>query len=281
MSPTPATVEAPPSRSAEEPARHLYDYAVDPASDTAPARVCRLVGSGKRVLEIGAGPGSITRVLRAQHNRVTALEVDPTALPHLSPHCDEVVSADLNRPDWVDRLGGARFDAVVAADVLEHLEDPWSTLGRMKQLLAPSGVIVVSVPHASHACVIACLLDEDVQYGDWGLLDRTHVRFFGLRNVQAMFEKAQLKLVAGEFVVRAPEETEFKDKWSALPREARRFLSKQPFAHVYQVVVMAADRSDPRPALDLMQLRVRPSLGDSARIMLRSVTNRVLRGRGA
>lgn len=276
MRPTPAPVDAPPSRSVEEPARHVYDYLVDPASDTAPARVCRLVGSGKRVLEIGAGPGSITRVLRAQNNRVTALEVDPTALPYLRPHCDEVVSADLNRADWVDHLGSARFDAVIAADVLEHLSDPWSTLGQMKQLLAPGGVIVVSVPHASHACLLACLLDEDVQYNDWGLLDRTHIRFFGLKNVQAMFEKAQLKLVTGEFVIRRPEETEFKDKWSALPREARRFLDKQPFAHVYQVVVVAAQRNDPRPALELMQLAGRRSVVASARVMLRSVAGRVL-----
>ncbi len=234
--------------------RHLYDYPVDPTSDTAPARVCRMVGSGKRVLEIGAGPGSITRVLTQQGNEVTALEVDETAIPFLRRHCKRVVSADLNQPEWPAIFEGERFDAVIAADVLEHLTDPWATLARMKTLVADGGALIVSVPHASHACILACLLHEDVEYRDWGLLDRTHIRFFGLKNLAAMFGKAGLRLVRGEFVVRAPEATEFKDKWEALPEEARRFLGKQPFAQVYQVVVMAALEGDRRPSIDLLAL---------------------------
>ena len=262
--------------------RHLYDYDVDPTSDTAPARVCRMVGRNKRVLEIGAGPGSITRVLKQQDNRITALEVDPTAIPFLERHCDGVVPADLNRADW-PALFPDRFDAIVAADVLEHLTDPWTTLERMKSLLAPGGAIVVSVPHASHVCIVACLLQEDVEYRDWGLLDRTHIRFFGLVNLQAMFRRAGLKIVRGEFVVRTPEETEFKDKWAALPDEARSFLGRQRFGHVYQVVVTAALTEDPRPEIELMQLDPVSFGGkqrlwqDSARDALRSLASRVKR----
>jgi 2-polyprenyl-3-methyl-5-hydroxy-6-metoxy-1,4-benzoquinol methylase len=262
--------------------RHLYDYDVDTASDTAPARVCRMVGSGKRVLEIGAGPGSITRVLRAQSNKITALEVDATAIPFLEKHCDQVIPADLNRADW-PALFADRFDAIIAADVLEHLTDPWTTLERMKSLLAPGGALIISVPHAAHACILACLLHEDVEYRDWGLLDRTHIRFFGLQNLKAMFERVGLKVVRGEFVVRAPEETEFKDKWNALTEEARAFLGKQRFAHVYQVVVTAAPHDDPRPAVDLMQLdpvafgAKQPKWQDSAKSALRVLAERVKR----
>jgi 2-polyprenyl-3-methyl-5-hydroxy-6-metoxy-1,4-benzoquinol methylase len=233
--------------------RHLYDYDVDPTSDTAPARVCRMVGSGKKVLEIGAGPGSITRVLKSQSNAITALELDETAIPFLEKHCDRVIPANLNDADWTSRFED-RFDAIIAADVLEHLVDPWTTLERMKTLLAPGGAIVVSVPHASHACILACLLHEDVEYRDWGLLDRTHIRFFGLQNLEAMFARAGLKIVRGEFVVRRPSDTEFKDKWEALSEEARSFLGRQRFAQVYQVVVTAARADDERPAVDLMRL---------------------------
>lgn len=234
--------------------RHVYDYAFDLDGDAASARVCRMVGRGKRVLEIGAGPGSITKVLKAQDNRVIALEVDETAIPYLLPHCDKVVAADLNRADWPTTLGDVRFDAIVIADVLEHLSDPWSTVGRAKSLLAPGGALVVSLPHASHACMVACLLGEDVHYGDWGLLDRTHIRFFGLHNMQAMFRDAGMKLVRAELVVRTPAETELHDQWKALPRATRRLLEKQPFSHVYQVVLAAAPNEDPRPAVDLLSL---------------------------
>ena len=233
--------------------RHLYDYGVDLEGGSAAARVVRMVGARKRVLEIGAGPGSITRILHDQGNHVVALERDPTAIAVLRDRCDEVVSVDLNDAAWAKDLQ-RRFDVVVAADVLEHLSDPWSTLARTRSLLASGGSVVVSVPHASHACVLGCLLHEDFEYRDWGLLDRTHIRFFGLRNLQAMFADAGLKIVRGEFVIVPPKESEFRDKWEALDKETRRFLGAQRFAQVYQVVVMAAPLDDARPAVTLMDL---------------------------
>jgi 2-polyprenyl-3-methyl-5-hydroxy-6-metoxy-1,4-benzoquinol methylase len=234
--------------------RHVYEYDVDTTSDTAPARVCRMVGSGKRVLEIGAGPGSITKVLTAAKNSVVALELDETAIPFLTQHCEKVVAANLDQPGWPATFGEDRFDAIVAADVLEHLTDPWSTLGRMRSLLAPGGALVLSIPHAAHAGILACLLHEDLEYRDWGLLDRTHIRFFGLRNLQALVDKADMKIVRAEFVCRSPLETELREKWEALDAEARTFLGKQPFAQVYQVVMMVADKSDRRPAVRLLDL---------------------------
>ncbi len=46
--------------------RHKYEYNIDINGPTAAAAVVRMVGKGKRVLEIGAGPGSITRFLHGQ-----------------------------------------------------------------------------------------------------------------------------------------------------------------------------------------------------------------------
>ena len=56
---------------------HTYEYDIDLESDIAPARVLRMVGRNKRVLEIGAGPGSITRHLSGTLGcHVVALEID-------------------------------------------------------------------------------------------------------------------------------------------------------------------------------------------------------------
>ena len=48
--------------------RHNYEYDVDVQLNTAPANVIRMVGHNKRLLEIGCGPGSITKIL-AEKNR--------------------------------------------------------------------------------------------------------------------------------------------------------------------------------------------------------------------
>ena len=50
-----------------------------------------MVGQGKRVLEIGAGPGSMTRVLRDKYRcRVTAIEIDNEVIPQLEAVAERV-----------------------------------------------------------------------------------------------------------------------------------------------------------------------------------------------
>jgi 2-polyprenyl-3-methyl-5-hydroxy-6-metoxy-1,4-benzoquinol methylase len=229
----------------ERQARHKYEYEVDLNSDSAAARVVRMAGKGKRVLEIGAGPGSITRLLRDTGQcRVTALEIDSDAIKILTSYCERVYKADLNDSAWpmVLRDEGP-FEVIVAADVLEHLYDPWSALKAMKELVSEEGYIVISLPHAGHSALVACLLEEDFEYRDWGLLDRTHIRFFGMKNIQRLFEEAGLKIIDAQFVTVRPEMTEFGERWLRIPRRVRRALSVNRFSMVYQVVVKAA-RSD-------------------------------------
>lgn len=235
-------------------ASHKYEYAVDLAAQTAPAYVVHLVGSSKRVLEVGCGPGSITKLL-AQHGqcRVTALELDPEAIAKATPYCESIMQADLNSAEWPRLLDGMeRFDVVVAADVLEHLYDPWSTLKRMARFINGNGYLVISLPHVGHAAVVSCLLNGDFEYRDWGLLDRTHIRFFGLKNIEALFAQADLKIVETKYVVKPPEETEFAASWCRLSAAMQDVLKSSDHADVYQVVVKAVPLGCPGDAVSLV-----------------------------
>ena len=110
-------------------AADIYVYDVDPSADTAPANVLRFVGQDKRVLEIGAGPGPISKPLVVLNRAtMTAVEIDTRSVELLKGFCDRVIQADLNDPSWSVPLQEDRFDAVVIGDVLEHLYDPWTTL---------------------------------------------------------------------------------------------------------------------------------------------------------
>lgn len=165
--------------SSMDPRRHKYEYDVDLLSDTAAAHVVRLVGAGKQVLEVGAGPGSIARMLKEHGGcRVTAIERDQIAIAKLAEFCEHVYRLDLDVDTWPAAIpADTKFDVIVAADVLEHLADPWKTLRAMTRLMADNGCMVVSLPHIAHNAVIAALLSATFDYQDSGLLDRTHVRF--------------------------------------------------------------------------------------------------------
>lgn len=246
--------------------RHKYDYQVQP--DSAPARVIRMVGTDRRVLELGSGPGSITRCLHANGCRVTALDLDAKAIELVAPFCEQVQRCNLNDTDWPALLECAdKFSVIVAADVFEHLYDPWATLQRTLPLLAADGCLVVSLPHVGHNAVIACQLNGDFAYQPWGLLDRTHIRFWCLRNMQQLVVDAGYKIIEAEFVVRAPEQTEFAHFWHKLPAATRLALSRSRFGNIYQVVIRAVPTAASGTALNLDALPVQApdvSAGDDS-----------------
>ncbi|HEY0963699.1 MAG TPA: methyltransferase domain-containing protein, partial [Pseudomonadales bacterium] len=253
--PPPAEPAPAPAAEAEAaPPKHTYDYVVPLDSQTAPVFVTELVGKDRRVLEIGCGPGSITKMMKNIGGcRVTGIEVDPAAIALARAHCEEIHSQDLNAEDWPQVLGEHEpFDTVVAADVLEHLYDPWRTLRQMAELMKRDGSIVVSLPHAGHAALVASLANEDVAYRDSGLLDRTHIRFFGLKNIEALFAQAHLKIVDVRFVILTPEQTELASQWQQVSEFVRAALRTSPYANIYQVVVRAVSIRQPGTPISLL-----------------------------
>lgn len=111
--------------------------------------VCQLTPPG-RVLDIGCGSGALTvALLEAGHDVVSQ---DP------SERMIAMCRAHLRRHgfDSPVRLGGVEsipeeheFDAVVALDVIEHVEDDLGALRSIKRALAPHGRLVLSVPALS------------------------------------------------------------------------------------------------------------------------------------
>jgi GT2 family glycosyltransferase len=84
----------------------------------------------------------------------------------------------------------ASFDYVICADVLEHLHEPWQVLAGLRPLLKPGGKVIASIPNLMHIGVLARLLRGRFTYEDAGILDRTHLRFFTLAEIDDMFAGA-------------------------------------------------------------------------------------------
>lgn len=161
-----------------------YNYAFDPEGDAWAARLLRRVPPQGSVLELGPGPGAMTRVLRARGYPVTVVENDPEALGALQALDAECITGDLDGSDWSGALSGRRFDVILACDVLEHLRRPDEVLRVLVGLLAPMGSLIISVPNIAYAGVVAGLRQGVFDYSDKGQLDRTHLHFFTRRSLE-------------------------------------------------------------------------------------------------
>ena len=149
-------------------------------------------GQGRRLLDVGAADGLLARHLTARGWKVTGIEADPAMAAAGAAHCERMLVADLNR--GVPALDGL-FDVIVCGDVLEHLAEPVGVLRTLVACLAPAGEVIVSVPNVAHLWVRLSLLVGRFDYADRGILDRTHLRFFTRRTLDALLADTELDVV--------------------------------------------------------------------------------------
>ena len=169
-----------------------YTLKADPHSSHSVMLAWLGAGQGRRLLDVGAADGLLSRAFSDAGWRVTGLEADSGLAEAGRAYCERMVVTDLDReiPDL-----DAEFDAIVYGDVLEHLVDPLRIVHGLNQWLAPGGRVVISVPNVAHLLIRLSLLVGRFDYIDRGILDRTHLRFFTDRSLRRLLAAAGLVIV--------------------------------------------------------------------------------------
>jgi glycosyltransferase involved in cell wall biosynthesis len=118
---------------------------------------------GKRVLEIGAGMGNLTRLLLAGRKRYVATDIDSEHLERLRSRLSQRPRLETAELNAADPQGHAAFrgqmDTVVCLNVLEHIEDDLGALRNIRSMLEPGGRAVILVPEGQS---IFNSLDEEL-----------------------------------------------------------------------------------------------------------------------
>ncbi|MEO8304397.1 MAG: class I SAM-dependent methyltransferase [Betaproteobacteria bacterium] len=222
----------------------IYRRTFDPDSGDSLARLARWVRPGATVLELGAAAGYFTEWLQSQGCVVDVLEIDPEAAREARPFARRVVVTDLDADGWEGKLAdepsAARYDFIVCADVLEHLRDGARLLARLRQLLAPDGELLLSVPNVAHAAIIAGLFDDRFDYGGEGLLDPTHLRLYTWRSLASALSRTGFRILAWDATELTPYASEFRVRVEALSPELRAALGPGSRHSAYQWLVRAA-----------------------------------------
>jgi 2-polyprenyl-3-methyl-5-hydroxy-6-metoxy-1,4-benzoquinol methylase len=163
-----------------------------------------------RILDVGCGEGMLGELLlRRGAEEVVGIEKDPEAAQSARKRLNQVIEADVET--LVGPLHPGYFDAIICADVLEHLIDPWRTLKVLGQCLSHNGYLIASIPNTRYLALIDHLVNGRWTYQSSGLLDKTHLRFFTLSEIRAMFSQAGLSITALHGNI-GPLYSEFKDQ---------------------------------------------------------------------
>jgi SAM-dependent methyltransferase len=146
----------------------------------------------RRVLEVGCGRGGLGALLKERGHHVSAIELVGEAAAAARRRLDCVVQADVEVDGFP--FPADSFDAILFADVLEHLVDPWRVLREAAGVLAPGGVVVASIPNLQHQDVLWRLLRGRWEYRERGITDFGHLRFFTLHTIRGLFSQAGLHI---------------------------------------------------------------------------------------
>jgi 2-polyprenyl-3-methyl-5-hydroxy-6-metoxy-1,4-benzoquinol methylase len=150
--------------------------------------VLRGLGSiSGRLLDVGSGAGSWgPRLREAGASELVALDPAAAAIAQAEERYDRAVVGTIESTQLAD-LGGEPFDVIVAADVLEHLVDPWRALRTLRGWAAPGAVLAVSVPNMRFYRLVGNLVMRgEFEYELFGVRDWTHLRWFTRRSLGRM-----------------------------------------------------------------------------------------------
>lgn len=208
------------------------------------------VPDGTRVLDVGCATGYLAAELTRRGCVVDGVEFDPQAAEQARGpgRCREVVVGDLESPLTCEAVaamtgrGASGPDVIVCADVLEHLRDPWSVLAWLRTLLAPGGRAVISVPNIAHWTARRALLRGRFDYTDFGLFDRTHLRFFTRASAAELAHRAGFAVQTER---PAPAPLPLESRVPALGAVRDRCVRRYPAAFALQFVLVLTPQPGP------------------------------------
>lgn len=142
----------------------------------------------KYILDLGCSSGFIGQQIKKLYKKVIiyGLDYNKRDIIQAKKVLDVAKVSDLNNFKHTDV--DQQFNLIILADIIEHLTSPKKLLKQLPYLLKPHGRIVLSIPNFSHYSVVNKLLSQKWKYDSYGILDKTHVKFYNYKSIVKLLE---------------------------------------------------------------------------------------------
>lgn len=161
------------------------------------ALLAKHVRPGERVLQVDCGPGVLAALLTEKGARVVATELSGEGARRAHARGIAIARADLDGGGGLP-FPDASFEAVVCDSRMEHGIDFNHYLDECVRVLKPGGRFVLSVPNTAHWRCRWWLLRGRFPYHAGTPTDWTHLRFFTLPDLRALWAKRGVELTSAE-----------------------------------------------------------------------------------
>lgn len=142
-------------------------------------------GEAWDILDVGCSAGYLGEYLVSQGFRVKGIDITQEAVEVAQKFLTEAYCMSVE--EYFSRYPENRFDVIIFGDVLEHVTNAEEVLRMSASALKPNGRVIASIPNVGHLAIRAMLLEGRWEYGELGLLDKDHVRFFTEKTIRQLF----------------------------------------------------------------------------------------------
>jgi 2-polyprenyl-3-methyl-5-hydroxy-6-metoxy-1,4-benzoquinol methylase len=126
---------------------------------------------------------------------VWGVELDTASAKEATLNLDHVLIGDVQQN--LSSLTDGYFDCITFNDVLEHIADPWDILRSIKSKISPGGVVVSSIPNIRYFYALReVIIHQQWPYRDYGIFDRTHLRFFTHKSMTDLFNDSGFNVIS-------------------------------------------------------------------------------------
>lgn len=219
-----------------------YDFVIDELDmENSFGKILSQVAPDSVVLECGCATGYMTKYMKEKLNcDVYIVEIEREAFEIAKKYAKDGICADLTKDDWCEKFAGKQFDCIMMCDVLEHVGDPKALLQKVVPFLKRDGQLLVSLPNVAHNDILMRMFEGHWDYQERGLLDSTHIRFWGIENIDQLFAESGLGITVFDATQLPTGGTEqYWDKECRVAPEFLAALRKRWGGEFYQFILSA------------------------------------------